>query len=160
MILRRVSWNAGRRLTALLDGRARLCRAVDNWRFSVRLDRVSPYQRLSPRGFLALSPSPCSCLRFASPAKPSFSFRRAQRSPKNAGGQIAHGLALELSRGPPRAFFPAVSTVAEQFRHRLPPTKEVHLEPVRLFFGAWFGVDATNVLFRVGISSFFHGSCA
>jgi hypothetical protein len=31
---------------------------------------------------------------------------------------------------------------------------------VRLFFCAWLGVDATDVLFRIWISSFFHGSCA
>jgi hypothetical protein len=34
------------------------------------------------------------------------------------------------------------------------------LKSVRLFLGARFGVDATDVLLRVGISSFFHWSCA
>jgi hypothetical protein len=27
---------------------------------------------------------------------------------------------------------------------------------VSLFFGAWFRIDAPDILFRIGISSFFH----
>jgi len=110
---------------------------------------------LSPRGLLALA------LRFYLLTGRSLRlpFCRAFRSAKNACRQIAHGRAFELPRGAPRAFLSAVSAIAEQSRHRFTPTKEVHLKPVRLFLGAWLGVDATNVLLGVGISSFFHGSC-
>ena len=39
----------------------------------------------------------------------------------------------------------------------LPSPKKVHLKTVRLFLGARLGVDASNVLLRIGISSFFMG---
>jgi hypothetical protein len=83
--------------------------------------------------------------------------RCAQWSAKYACRQIAHGRALKLPGGPPRAFLATVAGVAEQSRHCFPSTKKVHLKSMRLFLGAWLGVDATDVLLRVGISSFFHG---
>src|ERR1043166_9417341 len=87
-------------------------------------------------------------------------FRRALRSAKDTGWQIAHGRALEFTCCAPRTFLATVSAVAEQSRDRFPPPQKVHLKSVRLFLGAWFGVDATDVLLGVGISSFFHWSCA
>ncbi len=140
---------------------ARLCRAE---RRNRRFSRSARQSLALPKRRASIDALRVAFLPFALVFLPreafAFAFRRAHRSAKNARRQIAHGGALELSRGPPRAFFPAVSTVAEQSRHRFPPAKEVHLKSVRLFLGARLGVDATNVLFRIGISSFFHGSCA
>src|SRR5437773_11326758 len=87
----------------------------------------------------------------------SLCLRCAQRSAKDACRQVAHGHPLELSGGSPCAFLSTVSAIAEQSRHCFPSTKEVHLKSMRLFLGAWLGVDATDVLLRVGIRSFSHG---
>src|SRR5205085_4856908 len=56
----------------------------------------------------------------------------------------------------PRAFLAAVTVITEQTRDRIPAAKKVNLKTVSLFFGARFRVDAPDVLFRIGISSFFH----
>ena len=158
MISRPVSWNAGRPLARLNErgplssGRARLRRAGSSFNLTARRSLALPARTLATSSrFLSL------CLSRSLSAR---SLRRALRSAKYASRQIAHGRALEFPRRPPRTFLSSVSAVAEQSRDRFSPAEKVHLKSVRLFLGARFGVDATDVLLRVGISSFFHWSCA
>jgi hypothetical protein len=136
VILRPVSWNAGRLLVPPNRSRGA---------------RHKPLYSSTPARLLSLRLGPFAARNLRA------CFPRAHRSAKYACRQTAHGRALELPGGPPRAFLPAVSAVAEQSGHRFPAAKKVHLKSVRLFLGAGLGVDATNVLFRIGISSFFHG---
>lgn len=78
------------------------------------------------------------------------------RPTKNAFRQIAYGGFPKLPRGAPGAFFAAEAIVTKQTRDRLTAAKKMNLKTVSLFFGARFRVDAPDVLFRIGISSFFH----
>src|SRR5205085_8217286 len=78
---------------------------------------------------------------------------------KNPRRQSAHRRSLKLPRRATRAFLAAVPIVTEQSRDRLSAAQKVHLEAVRLFLGARFGIDAPNIFFRIGVCSFFHDSC-
>ena len=112
---------------------------------SERFDRVSPLPKNlpAPARFLSGSLFAPRLLCRAGPAK-------------NALRQIAHRRFPVLPRRTPRAFLAAVTVITEQTRDRIPAAKEVNLKTVSLFLGARFRVDAPDVLFRIGISSFFH----
>jgi len=62
----------------------------------------------------------------------------------------------ELAGSPTSTLFTAVETVAEHFRHRLIAAQKMDLEAVCLFLGASFGVDASDVFFRIWIWTFSH----
>ena len=49
-----------------------------------------------------------------------------------------------------------MAIVTEQTRDGAAAAKKMDLKAVGLFFGARFRIDAPDVLFRIGISSFFH----
>ena len=83
-------------------------------------------------------------------------FVRLLRSAMSSSRQIAHRYALKLSGGPTGRLLSAMHRIAEQSGYRFPSAKEVDLKTVRLFLGAWLCVDATDVRFGIGISSFSH----
>ena len=74
-------------------------------------------------------------------------------------GKFFYGAIPKLAGSPTGAFFAAVKTVAEHFRHRLVASQKMDLEAVRLFLCARFGVDASNVFFRIRIWTFSHENC-
>jgi hypothetical protein len=129
-ISRRVFWNAGKFWT-LKERRFET--------LSQNRDALSPGARLLAGGLLF----PAARLRPHRPAKDAFR-------------QIAHRGFAELSRRTPGTFFTAITVVAKQAGDRVAAAKKVDLETVSLFLGAGFRIDAPDVLFRIGISSFFH----
>ncbi len=77
-------------------------------------------------------------------------------SQRGAGWEIAHHFAAIFAGRFAGLLFAPVNGVAEHPRASRGATNEVHLKSVRLFLGARFGVDAFDVLLRVGIGSFPH----
>jgi hypothetical protein len=75
---------------------------------------------------------------------------------KNAIRQIAHGRFPKFPGGAPGAFFATKAIIAEQTRDGVATAKKMDLKAVSLFLGAWFRIDAPDILLRIGISSFFH----
>ena len=94
--------------------------------------------------------------RFLSGSFPGSRLLRRARTTKHALGQITHGGLPKLPGRAPCPFLAAEPIVTKQTRDRVAAAKKMDLKAVSLFFGAGFRIDAPDVLFRIGISSFFH----
>src|SRR5215471_11565057 len=63
---------------------------------------------------------------------------------------------LEFARRAACSVLPAVERIAEHLGDRLFPSQKMHLKTMRLFFRTLFGVDTTDVFFRIRIRSSSH----
>ena len=70
--------------------------------------------------------------------------------------QIGNRYALEFSRSTTSRFLSAMHSIAEHFGYHFLSAKEMDLEPVRLFRGAGFCVNAFDVRFGIRVGSFSH----
>ena len=70
--------------------------------------------------------------------------------------QIRNRYALEFSRSATSRFLSAMHSIAEHFGYHFLSAKEMDLEPVRLFRGAGFCVNAFDVRFGIRVGSFSH----
>jgi len=68
--------------------------------------------------------------------------------------QTAQHRLLELSSGASRGLFSAKYVIAEHLRHHTIAAEEVDLKAMGLLLCARFGVDTTDVFFRLRIGTF------